>query len=175
MRKAVITGHTIGIGKSLFEALSARGYEVIGLSRSNGYDLRKDLQPFLTVAKDADLFINNAYGGSRSIHLLYRLYELWSQQDKMIINLGSDAAEGIRRYPCLYSVSKAALDKAVEQLQNCEGPCRVVLIRPGYVDTPRVAKITDPKLSTEDVVRTILWCLDQPEHVYIRNITLRHR
>ena len=37
--KVVITGHTKGIGKSVFDLLNDKGYDVVGLSRSNGFDI----------------------------------------------------------------------------------------------------------------------------------------
>ena len=40
--KAVITGHTSGIGRSIKESLESRGYTVYGLSRATGHDLEKE-------------------------------------------------------------------------------------------------------------------------------------
>ena len=37
--KIAIVGHTKGIGKAIAKLYESKKYEVIGLSRSNGYDL----------------------------------------------------------------------------------------------------------------------------------------
>ena len=37
--KCIITGHTAGVGKAMYEHFQAKGWEVIGMSRANGYDI----------------------------------------------------------------------------------------------------------------------------------------
>jgi len=39
--KIAITGHKKGIGKAFAEQLSARGHEIIGISRSDGENIRR--------------------------------------------------------------------------------------------------------------------------------------
>ena len=56
--KIVITGHTSGLGKTLYDALS-KDHEVLGLSRINGHDLSVDPSSF--VIDNFDVYINNAY------------------------------------------------------------------------------------------------------------------
>lgn len=58
--KCLITGHTSGIGKALYTAFSSAGFEVTGVSRSNGYDLVERYQDIVALAENCDLFINNA-------------------------------------------------------------------------------------------------------------------
>ena len=67
--KVVITGHTSGIGKALWEFFYARA-EVKGLSRSNGYDIDKDFDQVVEEIKGCDLFINNAYRDQQQTKLL---------------------------------------------------------------------------------------------------------
>ena len=59
--KCLITGHTKGIGKSLYDAFVLMGFEVIGVSRSNGYDISERYQDIVALAETCDLVINNAY------------------------------------------------------------------------------------------------------------------
>jgi hypothetical protein len=58
--KIAITGHTSGIGKALYDYYSINN-EVIGFSRSNGYNLPNSLQDVIRESKGCDLFINNCY------------------------------------------------------------------------------------------------------------------
>lgn len=62
--KIVLTGHTSGLGKGLYEQLGALGHEVYGYSTSTGFDINDEVHRHKIIGecKDADLFINNAYG-----------------------------------------------------------------------------------------------------------------
>ena len=57
--KIAITGHTKSLGKALFEFLSQK-HEIIGFSRSNGYDIKSpfDRKKIVKESKDCDIFIN---------------------------------------------------------------------------------------------------------------------
>lgn len=65
----IITGHTRGLGKELFDYYSV-DHSVKGLSRSNGYDIVKDQEKILQEIQGADLFINCAYSGNAQEQLL---------------------------------------------------------------------------------------------------------
>ena len=58
-----ITGHTKGIGKCLHDDLIAEGHDVIGYSRSNGYNISDPVsrQIIIEESKQADVFINCAW------------------------------------------------------------------------------------------------------------------
>ena len=63
--KVIITGHTSGVGKSLYDKLIELGHEVWGLSRSNAYDLSTDqLGRFVSAIKN-----NDKYSGC-TVHLV---------------------------------------------------------------------------------------------------------
>lgn len=137
-----ITGHTSGLGKSIFDKTNS-----IGFSRSNGYDINQP-QPIVEAAKNFDVFINNAYSGFAQVGMLYNIYESWKNQDKLIVNISSNSSDGIKNKIHPYAIHKAALDKASEQLSNLGNRCRVVNIKPGWIDTPRVSTINEKKIDT---------------------------
>ena len=56
--KVGITGHTYGFGKHIFERCEELGYEVIGFSRSTGYDISTYPEHIFT--ENFDVLINNA-------------------------------------------------------------------------------------------------------------------
>tara|TARA_A100001515_G_scaffold125853_1_gene110822 strand:+ start:124 stop:708 length:585 start_codon:yes stop_codon:yes gene_type:complete len=91
--KVVITGHTKGIGKSIFDLLSDKGYDVVGLSRSNGFDIsetQKVVEEIISI--DPEIFINNAYQPKVQTEILKKVYSNWKSKTKMIINMCSVAA-----------------------------------------------------------------------------------
>ncbi len=67
--KVVVTGHTSGLGKTLYDRLSEK-HHTIGLSRSNGHDLSKDIASFQV--ENFDVYINNAYHAYAQVDLLYQ-------------------------------------------------------------------------------------------------------
>ena len=89
-QKIVITGNTSGIGKQIQYRLKTAGYEVLGLSKSNGFDLAdtsKVVQAILDF--DPDVVFNNAYHPEGQLKLLTHLHALWTGRQKVIINTGA--------------------------------------------------------------------------------------
>ena len=70
----VITGHTSGLGKALYRYFTEKGHNVIGCSRSNGYDITNDPDLILHTALKADLFINNAHDGLAQCYFIRKLH-----------------------------------------------------------------------------------------------------
>ena len=75
MKKCIITGHTQGIGKTLYDYFQSEKWEVIGLSRSNGYKIPENIDKIIELSKDCDLFINNSYADGHQLELLNCLHE----------------------------------------------------------------------------------------------------
>jgi hypothetical protein len=84
-----ITGHTEFLGKELFDSLQ-KDYEVVGFSRSNGFDL-KNYKNFINQIEDLDVFINNTYHPIYQQEIFEELFELWKDKDKTIFNVLTSA------------------------------------------------------------------------------------
>ena len=87
--KCIITGHTAGVGKAMYEHFQAKGWEVIGMSRANGYDISIEQDKIVREAEGCDVFINNAYCNEAQTELVKALH---TKVKKMIV-LGSVAAD----------------------------------------------------------------------------------
>jgi hypothetical protein len=118
--KVVITGHTYGIGKALYDSFKSAEWEVVGLSRSNGYDIDADFDKVVEVAQGADLFINNAYRDKQQTNLVYALKD---KVKKMIV-MGSVS----RHYPELIHTDY------VHDKQELAEACRLISIDPNGID-----------------------------------------
>lgn len=103
--KCIITGHTEGVGKTLFDDLKAQGHEVIGISRATGYNLSTDIEQVIALANGCDLFINNAYVGDCQLQLLNSLH---NKVKKMIV-MGSIAGDYHQLIQSEYSQNKLNL------------------------------------------------------------------
>jgi hypothetical protein len=71
--KCAITGHTRGLGKSLYNHFKEKGWEVIGFSTTNGYFLPDALEKVIEESNGCDLFINNTFAQGHQIDLLHAL------------------------------------------------------------------------------------------------------
>jgi NADP-dependent 3-hydroxy acid dehydrogenase YdfG len=159
-----ITGHTSGIGLAIADWYTSRGHTVIGFSRSTGYDISDPDGRARVVqeAEGADLFVNNAYHEFAQVDLLYAMYGRWKNDLKTIVNISSRAGDTTRNFSHPYSIHKVALDKAIEQLQNTNCLCRILNLRPGYVDTPMVEMVSAKKLTAEYIAMIVGWMAEQP-------------
>ena len=172
-KKIVITGHTKGLGKAIYDKfteVSCR--EIIGMSRSNGYDLDADFKKIVEVAEGAELFINNAYRDSQQLKLFH---ELKNKVDMMVV-MGSVSRHYPELIPTQYVHDKQALAEA----------CRLESINPDSIpilhldlsflegttvesDDP-TAFTSDYNTPLEDVVDTIIFWAQKPT---IRQVEFR--
>jgi glycosyltransferase involved in cell wall biosynthesis len=109
--KCVITGHTTGLGKAMYEAFKAAEWEVIGVSRQTGYDLNTDISRVVDLVNGADLFINNANVNRAQFNLLNAV----NKNVKQIV-LGSVAGEFNQQLQSDYSQHKADLAQRCREL-----------------------------------------------------------
>jgi len=131
MRRVAITGHTRGLGAALFERFSVSDM-VVGLSRSNGFDIRK-IDKIIERIDECDVFINNAYDRYSQVDLLYAVYDMWKDKDKKIINIGSLSSIGVRDYLQPYAIHKKALHEAHMQIAHQQNKCKSYIFNIGYI------------------------------------------
>ncbi len=155
--KYAITGHTDGIGKTIYNRLLPN---IIGFSRSNGYDITKaeDRKRIIEEVKDCDVFINNADDGEKGqFRLFTELHSVWKNQNKKIINVGSQISE-VELQPDhplkKYQLNKIRL-KSVTQAVT--GSCIVEYKWFGYVSTQKMLdKYPTANFITEDQAADII-------------------
>lgn len=166
--KVAITGHTSGVGKALYHKFD----DVVGLSRSNGYNIN-DPVPILDRVKDCDVFVNNAHSGYSQVDLLYMLWSEWKDTPKTIVCISSNAAKMPQRRVNMYANEKLSLTEACRQLNYIhEAECKIMCINPGYVDTPRVSQIDAPKMSTSELADLIHTLVTMNKTYRVSDITL---
>jgi len=139
--KIAITGHTAGIGQAFADYLSARGHEIVGLSKRDGNNIR-NIPKILEQIVVCDMWINNAQSGYAQTELLYKVADAWKgDNSKMIWIISTMLTQdlGVPSIPGLswlsmaeYKNQKRALEDAFRQLKN---QSRMCLIRPGAVAT----------------------------------------
>ena len=161
MYRFLITGHTSGIGKAIYERFGG-----IGLSKSCGFDIGSDsITPFID---DCDVFVNNAFSTKDPWAQTDLVYQ---GKDKRQIVIGSNTTDQTKNFPHPYQSAKIALENACNQLfyQGYD----LTLLKPGYVDTPSVSSVKDRKMTTHNIIEVIEWVLLQ--EFRIKDITFTPR
>ncbi len=143
--KIAITGHKRGIGKSFAQQLAKQGHEIIGISRSDGENIRR-IAHTATLIEPCDLFINNAISFYAQTELLFEVWHRW-QEDKevhYIWNISTRVCENTEdhqldgltmRESMEYRNQKMALELAHQQLNAQASNIKMELIRPGLINT----------------------------------------
>lgn len=172
-KKIVITGHTHGIGKSIYDAFRANSCrQIVGMSRSNGYDIDKDFDKIVAESAGAEIFINNAYRDCQQLNLLKSLKD---KVDMMVV-MGSVS----RFYPEIIPT------RYVQDKQNLAEECRKVSLDPNGIpllhldlsfiegtellDGDSTGFLSDYTISHKDIVDTIVFWT---QHPVIRQVEFR--
>ena len=138
--KIGITGHTKGIGKTLFESLCDEKREIFGYSRSNGWDITKDIKRIYEDAREHDLFINNAQSQYYQAQLHSYFYrEGYEGRMISIGSMGSEYNLQFKNHP--YAIQKVALAETNSQLYMMG--YNVSLINLAYVDTENTRQMAE--------------------------------
>ena len=153
--KYAVTGHTSGIGKALYENYLPN---VIGFSKSNGFDITKDIKKIIDLSSDCDVFINNAQEDFFQTELLYQLSKKFKGK---VINIGSLSKDWITGYKknYKYAVEKQALNSMNDQL-FWEG-FNTSIINLSYVDTSN-EETSIEEINVKYVIEIIDWIIAQP-------------
>jgi nucleoside-diphosphate-sugar epimerase len=135
--KIAITGHSAGIGQALSTIYTEQGYEVVGLSRRNGYNIRS-IPKVAGMIESCDVFINNAQVGFAQTELLWEVWRRWQGQEKIIINISTQmvlAEYAPKAEWDEYLVQKKALELAHKTMSIRSELPILVLERPGAIAT----------------------------------------
>jgi len=162
--KIAITGHRKGIGQAFAEQLSARGHEIVGISRSDGENIRRTAHT-ASIIETCDMLINNAISFYAQTELLFEVWHTWqhTKEVRHIWNISTKVCEqdhdidikGLTmRESMQYRNQKMALELAHEQLNAQDSNIKMTLIRPGSVNTQT---FSDPNsISAEAYVKQVL-------------------
>jgi short-subunit dehydrogenase len=186
--KVAITGHTAGIGLALANLYRSLGHDVLGFSRTTGYNIAvaEDRARIITDAQDCNLFINNAhdwYGDNfAEVTLFEALWQAWQGQKKTIVNISSllVAEQRQPKSGLLYRSGKVALEDLSDFCQNenvwpqiCVVRCPLVLTR----FTSEANKLKPNIMSAETFAQIIYNTVSVPDarirFIDVKNVPLK--
>ena len=143
--KIAITGHTKGIGKAFAKQLHDKGHEIVGISRSDGENIRRTAHT-ASIIEPCDFFINNAISLYAQTELLFEVWHRWQEDKEVhhIWNVSTRVCENTEdhqldgltmRESMQYRNQKMALELAHKQLNSQASNIKMELIRPGLINT----------------------------------------
>jgi hypothetical protein len=162
--RIAITGHKKGIGKAFADQLASLGHEIVGISRSDGENIRRTAHT-ASIIEPCDMLINNAISLYAQTELLFEVWHRWqhSEQEHHIWNISTKVCEWTEdkqingltmRQTMEYRNQKMALELAHAQLRAQPSKTKMELIRPGSVNTQ---SFSDPdSISADEYVSRIL-------------------
>lgn len=172
--KVAITGHTQGIGLEIYNYFKNQGHEVVGFSKSTGYDISdSDTRVrILKSTRDFDIFVNNAWTAQNNgqFQLLETFKNEWKFSNKIIVNLGSRASDFVDD-PKFPWPDYARLKKQQDLLcQSDHGTLWIINLKPGKVNT-RMGLGPGPKLEVSAVTKILDFALNNRDSFSIKSIT----
>lgn len=165
-----ITGHKRGIGKEFATQLKQAGHHIVGISRSDGENIRR-VAHTASLIEPCDLFINNAISMYAQTELLFEVWHRWSEAKEVhhIWNISTKVCEWNEDKPISgltmresmeYRNQKMSLELAHQQLSKQPSNIKMTLIRPGSVNTQVFS--APNSISADEYVKGVL---DSMEHI----------
>jgi NADP-dependent 3-hydroxy acid dehydrogenase YdfG len=162
--KIAITGHKRGIGRAFHNQLEQWGHDIVGISRSDGENIRRTAHT-ASIIEPCDMFINNAISLYAQTELLFEVWHRWRTSDREhhIWNISTRVCEwgedrqinGLTmRESMQYRNQKMSLELAHQQLSAQPSNIKMSLIRPGSVNTQPFSDPGSP--SAEEYVSGVL-------------------
>jgi len=170
-KKIAVIGHTKGIGKAITKLYKKKGFEVIGLSSSNGYDIENNQEGIIEKIRDCHLIVVNAYGGRGQFELLKRIYGFFHNKHKKVAVITSTSGtpqgkdeENISADYGWYCWHKENLIRYISELQEelFNKPLSVYDVCPDVVDTDMIKGMWEdlPKLKADEVADAVRYCFE---------------
>ena len=162
--KIAITGHKQGIGKAFAEHFTREGHTIVGISRSDGENIRRTMHT-ASLIEPCDFFTNNAISFYAQTELLFEVWHrwqpykevhyIWNISTKLCTETKDISINGLTmRESMQYRNQKMSLELAHHQLNFQPSNIKMSLIRPGDV---RTQSWSNPdSITADDYVKELL-------------------
>ena len=174
--KILITGHTRGIGKAIFDLFNEKGFACKGVSKSTGYDIEDDTDRIIEMVKGFEYVVLNAYKHDSQTIMLKKIIEKYQNFNKKIAVITSTSGtsagedENFNRPEYVeYCQHKKNLIDCISNVQQelLMKPLSVFDICPDVVDTDMTEGLWEewPKLKAEEVAECVWLCFNKTYNI----------
>jgi NAD(P)-dependent dehydrogenase (short-subunit alcohol dehydrogenase family) len=173
--KIAVIGHTRGIGKAICDLYKKKKYQVVGMSKSNGFDIIHDQEKILENIEDCSLVVLNAHADRGQLKLLKNIYGRHAFDRMKVVVITSTS--GLEEEPdysqfkiwdkfqyVQYCEIKKELIGYISELQDelISKPLSVYDVCPDVVDTDMTKGLWEhlPKLTSQEVAEAVRYCFE---------------
>jgi|DEB0MinimDraft_6_1074348.scaffolds.fasta_scaffold32982_5 nucleoside-diphosphate-sugar epimerase len=167
--KVLITGHTRGIGRAIYDRLADEGYECEGFSQSTGYNVLNREDEIIDRIKEFDYVVLNAYAQHSQLNMLKKIVHLYKDKDLRVAVITSTsgtpegADEDMQDEEYLeYKRIKRELIQYIGQIQQTlvDKKLNIYDVCPDTVYTDMTVGLWEeyPKLQPDDVSECVSLC-----------------
>ena len=173
--KIAVIGHTKGIGKAICDLYKKKKYQVVGMSKSNGFDIIHDQEKILENIEDCSLVVLNAHAERGQLKLLKNIYGRHAFDRMKVVVITSTS--GLEEEPdysqfkiwdkfqyVQYCEIKKELIGYISELQDelISKPLSVYDVCPDVVDTDMTKGLWEhlPKLTAQEVAEAVRYCFE---------------
>jgi len=178
--KIAVIGHTKGIGKAICDLYKKKKYQVVGMSKSNGFDIIHDQEKILENIEDCSLVVLNAHADRGQLNLLKNIYGRHAFDRMKVVVITSTS--GLEEDPdynqfkiwdkfqyVQYCEIKKELIGYINELQDelFSKPLSVYDVCPDVVDTDMTKGLWEdlPKLTAQEVAEAVRYCFESTFNV----------
>ena len=182
--KILITGNTKkGLAKAVAEIFKKDGHYCHGVSRSNGYDFKKNapllIHKIAEFSLDFDVFINlySSFFFYTST-LAHRVFCFWYERglsDRRIINIGSTTDRVTKGKVNIYHYEKKALREistGLSLLSVLDNAPKVTYISFGTMENRNEDHPGQKCLTLKEVAKYVYWVTQQPPHLHVNELSV---
>ena len=174
--KVLITGHTRGIGRAIYELLKLNRYDCVGISKSTGDDIMEKEDAIVEMIEDFDIVVLNAYVGDSQLNMLKKIIHQYKDTSKRVVVItstsgtpeGEDDDEAGGDDYNEYKQKKKELIAYIGQAQQSliDKPLNIFDVCPDTVYTDMTKGLWEqyPKLDPDHVARCVMLCLETKDY-----------
>ena len=174
--KVLITGHTRGIGRAIYELLKLNRYECAGISKSTGDDIMEKEDVIVEMIREFDIVVLNAYAGDSQRNMLEKIIHRYKDTAKKVVVItstsgtpeGEDDDEAGGDDYNEYKQKKKELIAYIGQAQQnlIDKPLNIFDVCPDTVYTDMTKGLWEqyPKLDPDHVARCVMLCLETKDY-----------
>ena len=168
--RVLITGHTRGIGRAIFDLLLKEGYNCVGLSQSTGDDVLEKEDAIVDMVKYFDYVVLNAYARHSQLSMLKKIVSHYKDHSKRVAVITSTSGtpecadedeaggEDYREYKEFKRELIGYIGEVQQQLMDKK--LHIFDVCPDTVYTDMTVGLWEeyPKLQPEDVAECVSLC-----------------
>lgn len=167
--KIAISGISGGFGKYASEIWSDK-HEVVRVN------LRDSLDTIVNTISECSIFFNHAYSNdTKQSEVFARIFELWKDEPKTIVNFGTSAVNEGGEFSPMYVTNKKHLITLTQTLNNSNPykKVRTINLNPGTLENNKIYKGKFNTIKFKDLFEVLDFILKLDISIEISDLTIR--